>query len=344
MSKGGRRLQSVLRNHLDISVDEVTAEGLLRMAKKRSSGGYVQWMTSDGVLFRPASDTTAKLSPGFYRIGADMSGMYFARMAISTEGLIRLPDTNSDKVIEEIQSFWEKENLFRENKLTYKRGILLHGPPGSGKTATARIVTEDVIGRGGIVIQFFDPDGFASALRVLREIQPDIPVVVLMEDLDTILYRFVESSVINLLDGVGMIDKVVFLATTNYPEKMGERVVNRPSRFDRRFYIGPPNEEARRLYLTHLFSQGVEDPQQMALAKLDQWVKDTEGMSIAHLKELFVAVEILETPYDEAIRILKGMSALPSSEQYKGEPDEIVDSGPAYNEVEDYGEKEALDG
>jgi len=147
-----------------------------------------------------------------------------------------------------------------------------------------------------------------------------------MEDLDSILMRFVESSVINLLDGVGMIDKVVFLATTNYPEKMGERVVNRPSRFDRRFYIGPPNAESRKLFFKHLFSKKGEDPTKMTAGKLDQWVNDTEGMSIAHLKELYVAVTILGTPYEEAIKILKGMSILPDSTQYKEDEEEIVDS------------------
>lgn len=328
MSNKSERFRDLLQDGFDITVDPTTADNLLRMAQKGGAGGYIQWMTSDGKIFRPATTTVSELSPGVYHVGSDMSGMFFSRISVSTEGLIRLPDTNSDKVIEEIRSFWEKENLFRENNLTYKRGLLLHGPPGSGKTATARIATEDVVARGGIVIQFFDPDGFASALRILREIQPDIPIVVLMEDLDSILQRYVESSVINLLDGVGMIDKVLFLATTNYPERLGERVVNRPSRFDRRFYIGPPNAESRKLFFKHLFAKTGEDPSRMTSGKLDKWVEDTEGMSIAHLKELYVAVVILETPYEEAINILKGMSLLPNSEQYKGDQEEVVDSGP----------------
>jgi len=335
------RLQSLLQSNFDISVDSGAAQNLLRMAENNSSGGYIQWMSSDNKNFRPATQTVPELSPGVYHVGSDMSGLFFSKIAVSTEGLIRLPDTNSDKVIEEIRSFWEKEPLFRENKLAYKRGLLLHGPPGSGKTATARIVTEDVVERGGIVVQFFDPEGFAGALRVLREIQPDVPVVVLMEDLDSILQRYLESSVINLLDGVGMIDKVLFLATTNYPERLGERVVNRPSRFDRRFYIGPPDAESRKLFLKHLFSKQGEDPKSMTSGKLDRWVADTEGMSIAHLKELYVAVVILETPYEEAVKILRGMSLLPNSEQYKGDQEEVVDSGPVAVEegnAEDYKE------
>ena len=139
-----------------------------------------------------------------------------------------------------------------------------------------------------------------------------------MEDLDSILQHNIESDVINILDGVDLIDKVVFIATTNYPELLGERVINRPSRFDRRFYIGPPNEASRLLFFKFLFQQGMQKPEDRSLIDLMRWVKDTEGMSIAHLKELFVACVILGTPYEEALKTLKSMEVLPDSKEYHG--------------------------
>jgi protein TonB len=47
------------------------------------------------------------------------------------------------------------------------------------------------------------------------------------------------------------IEGVVYIATTNYPEKLQERITNRPSRFDRRYKVELPNEEIRRAYIQH---------------------------------------------------------------------------------------------
>ncbi|MFK5088309.1 AAA family ATPase, partial [Klebsiella pneumoniae] len=73
-----------------------------------------------------------------------------------------------------------------------------------------------------------------------------------MEDIDATLEIYNESTVINLLDGVDRVDKIVFLATTNYPEKLGTRIMNRPSRFDKRFKVGYPTDNTRKIYLEHL--------------------------------------------------------------------------------------------
>lgn len=315
MSKS-EKLMELLRDEMGLRVDSDTADGMLRVAQSRGENGYIQWMSNNGKTFFPASSTSSALTPGLYDIGCGNSGIYFDKVPVSTEGLIRLPDTASDAVIEEIQNFWSKEALFRQFNITYKRGILLWGPPGSGKTATVRIVCNDVIKRGGVVIKFFDAGISNKAIRMFRDIQPETPCVVLMEDLDSILQCNMETEVINMLDGIDKIDKVLFLATTNYPEKLGDRVVNRPSRFDRRYYIGPPNEQSRKLFFAHLLSK---IKTAVPPAEIDAWVKDTEGMSIAHLKELFVARVILGTPYKQAIEILRNMEVTPSSEEYSSQ-------------------------
>jgi len=131
-----------------------------------------------------------------------------------------------------------------------------------------------------------------------------------MEDLDAILERRSESIVLNILDGVDKIDKIVFLATTNYPERLGPRIVNRPSRFDKRIKIGNPNDSARKMYLEHLVQRDGE-----RITDIDKWVTDTKGFSLAHLKELFVAVTIIGDTYDVALTILKSMRENISSDQ-----------------------------
>jgi hypothetical protein len=280
-------------------VDIETGQPVEENDEDRKAEGFIQWMTSDDRIFSPASKNVKKLKPGFYEIGSTMQGLYFEKVTLTTEDLVEFPETTSQVVIDEIEKFWEEEKKFRQNKLAYKRGILLYGPPGSGKTCTIKMILDNIVKRGGIAVKFDDVNMFKSGMRVLRRIQEDTPVVALMEDVDSILRYNSESEVINILDGMNGVDKVVYLATTNYPEKLGSRIMNRPSRFDRRYFIGMPNAESRKIYLSKKL-QGKDQ-------NVEKWVSDTEGMSIAHLKELVVAVTILDNEYDESVNILRDM-------------------------------------
>lgn len=272
--------------------------------KENKLTGLTQWSSSDQKTFIPTSSTTKNLIPGVYEIRQSSSiGIYFEKIPVVTNGLIKFPESNSDRVISEIKNFWSKEDMFREYKLAYRRGIIFWGPPGSGKSTTIRFIMQDVIDIGGVVINFTHPELFTEGVRKLREIQSGTPIVCLMEDIDSILEQYSESSVLNILDGVNQIDKIVFIATTNYPEKLGDRIINRPSRFDKRFKIGHPNAESRRLYLEFIIGDKFNE----LGIDLDRWVRDTEGFSVAHIKELFSSVAILNDPYEEAIYVLSTM-------------------------------------
>lgn len=278
---------------------------------------YVQWGSSDGIHFTPSTKTVRRLPPAVYEVAHDPQlGLHFEKIPVKTEGLIKFPGTKSSKVVAEIQSFWERESLFAEYNLTYKRGIMLFGPPGSGKSCTIQLIMQDVVKRGGIVVLFTNPLLFIDGLRNLRKIQPKTPIVTIMEDFDALMERFNESEILNILDGVHEVHKVVFLATTNYPDKLGPRVMNRPSRFDKRFRIGFPSAVSRKLYFEVLI--GKENIPKLNI-DLDRWVKDTDRMSIAHLKELFVAVTILGDKYEDAVKTLKKMK--------EGVDDRDVNSG-----------------
>lgn len=293
-------------------------------------GNLVQWTTGDNRRFVPASNTKSSLTPGVYEIQHSPTiGVYFEKIPVKTEGLLRFPQTNSDKVVKEIQTFWDKEDIFCQYKLTYKRGIILWGPPGSGKSCTIQLIMKDVVDREGIVVKFNSPSLFLEGMRIFREIEPKTPAVILMEDIDSTLAIYNESEVLNILDGVDQVEKIVFLATTNYPEQLGARILNRPSRFDKRFKIGHPNPESRMMYFKHLI--GDEKLKELKI-DLKKWVKDTEGFSIAHLKELFVAVVILGDNYSDAIETLSSMKEIISSDQDR---DRLM----GFNHAKSYGEE-----
>lgn len=279
-----------------------------------AKSGLTQWSTSDNKVFFPTSHTKPELTPGVYEVRMNPSqGLYFQKIPTKGESLLKFPDSNSDKVISEIEKFWAREDLFVHYGLAYKRGIILWGPPGTGKSCTIQLVCKDVIDRGGVVIKFGVPDLFKEGIRYFREIQSETPCVVLMEDIDSTLEMYNESEVLNILDGVDECTKTVFLATTNYPADLGERIMNRPSRFDKRFKIGFPTAEARKLYFEYLIQNNEKDdesvPESVKDMKIDikKWVKDTKGFSVSHLKELFIAVVILGDSYTEAVETLQTM-------------------------------------
>ena len=261
-----------------------------------------QWSVLGDGNFVACGETKQILPPGYYCFRrAPQIGLYISSIPVKTEGLIRFPNLASDKVIEEIQKFWDMEEAFKANKLTYKRGIILWGPPGSGKSSVIQILLSDVIKRGGIAIQFQEPHMFEEGLIMVRKIQKETPIIVLMEDIDEILDNYDESSVLNILDGIFKLHKIVFLATTNYPEKLGARIINRPSRFDKRFKIGHPDAESRKIYIEHLISY--------TKTKIDveKWVRDSEDFSFAHIRELFIAVVIMDNKYEEALETIASM-------------------------------------
>lgn len=273
------------------------------------------WSTGDNKTFVPAMKPVSALVPGVYEIKANPSkGTYFIKIPVNVEGLIKFEDSVFSQVVSEITKFWDSEALYRKYGLMYKRGMFLYGPPGSGKTSLIQIIMNDVIKRGGVVIKFDNPNLFPDGVRILREIQPKTPIIVLMEDIEAIIEYWSESDVLNILDGVNRVDKVVYLATSNFPEKLGDRIINRPSRFDKRFHVAHPSERDRAIYLKHLAGVGGKK------VKIDikKWVKDTENMSISHVKELFTAVIIIGDKYEDAIKTLRSMKEeKPSSDEDK---------------------------
>jgi ATP-dependent 26S proteasome regulatory subunit len=270
----------------------------------------VQWTSGDQKSFIPSTYSIPLLPAGLYELASAMNvGTFFQAIQVASEGLIEFPETNSKKVVEEIENFWKQEKTYKKCGLAYKRGILLYGPAGGGKTCTIKLSIDKIIKMDGIVIKFTEPNIFMDGIRKFREIEPHRPCIVIMEDLDSIIDNNTESQVVNILDGIDMVQNIVFLATTNYPEKLSQRILNRPSRFDRRFKIGMPSEQSRQIYIKHLQKSNPGKK-----INLDKWVKDTDGFSMAHLKELFVSVAIFGYPYDVALEELRSMKKEISSE------------------------------
>jgi len=272
-----------------------------------------QWAPNDfDDTYTAVGRTVETLPPGIYDVTSHPQlGLIWTKLRARTDLVLRFPESASTRVVEEIELFWTQRENFHRHDLPFKRGILLHGPPGSGKSSTLRLVAEAVVEDDGYVIQFTRPGVLAGAVRQLRAIHKDARVVVLMEDIDAILEDGNESDILNLLDGAEEVDTMVFLATTNYPERLKARISNRPSRFDRRVLIPHPSPEARQMYLETLLREGDD-------FDLERYVRDSQGMSLAHVKELFIATAILGADYTETLNELKKMGLRASAVEDEG--------------------------
>ena len=256
-----------------------------------------------GDAYFPADQTVDKLIAGQYSIEYSHNrGIYFAPKPINLDDLLILPDSASEEIINNIKQFWNKEETFRKLGFLWKRGILLFGPAGSGKTSTIQLIIKDIIQRGGIAVYVKEPKLTASGLEMLRKIEPTRPIIVVIEDIDALQQMHGEAELLAMLDGDLQIDNVVFIATTNYPEKLDKRIVNRPSRFDIVRKVGMPSDEARAIYLADRNPRLLENEKEF-----EKWIAETDGFSIAHLKELIVSVEALSADFHDTVERLRVM-------------------------------------
>jgi len=311
----------------DQKVDQDCA-GLIKIDKsidtftKCSTSLFKKWNKA-GNDYYPCKEISESLNPGLYRIySADVpGGIIFNEIPIITDDLLAFSDAVSTKVTNEISKFWDKKSLFKKYLFSHKRGYLFYGPQGSGKTCLVQQIIKDVISRNGIALKCdVNIDLVSSALKILREIEPETKIICIYEDIDSLIEQKGEHQVLSILDGEDSLDYVIQIATTNYPERLDKRIIARPRRFDRIIKIDMPNNQMRREYLTKKLKLENEN--------IDLWVEKTNGFSFAALADLVISVKCLENDFDECVKTLKGLM---NSKKHSNEFNEI---GFGYNKKE----------
>ena len=167
-----------------------------------------------------------------------------------------------------------------------KRGVLLHGPPGTGKTHTLRylmslLTDTTVVMLSGDALQFI-----AAAVSIARALQP---AVVIVEDVDLIaedrdMYPGQHPllfQLLNEMDGLGEDADVTFLLTTNRVDLLEPALAQRPGRVDQAVELPLPDADGRRRLLA-LYRGKLN----LQLTDTDPIVAKTEGMTASFFKEL----------------------------------------------------------
>jgi AAA+ superfamily predicted ATPase len=239
--------------------------------------------------------------PGAYRCRMSNRGPYIEKMPIEIDSLLTLPDGAVETLLAEFKKFWTLRENFSQRGFTFKRGLLMWGPPGSGKTSAIWQMTQELVRlHRGVVLFVEDPQLATICIGLLRRIEPDRPMITIMEDLDALVSQHGDHGFLALLDGETQISNVVHVATTNYPEYLDKRFVDRPSRFDTIMRVGMPSAQARRVYFK------AKEPS-LDDVTLERWVKRTDDYSIAHLREVIIATKCFDQDEDAVFGRLDGM-------------------------------------
>lgn len=264
---------------------------------------YYHWSKRNGV-FRPVGHTQDTIPAGIYEIDNDNGGWFLSKVKFPSDTLLRLPGMPIEFILDQIDTFWKRRMLFEQTGLLHKRGILMYGPAGCGKTSIIRLLCDDVVHkRNGIVIMVTNCRLAETALGGIRQIEPERPILTIIEDIETFMGQSDESSsaraMLALLDGETQVNHIVHLATTNKPDQLEDRIVKRPGRFDLVVGLNHPVADARKAYLYNILKDHVTPEE------LDQMVEQTEGLGLAHLRELVVANYCLGLDREETLKRLR---------------------------------------
>lgn len=260
-------------------------------------------ISGDNYFPNTQTERSSALPAGAYECKVTVEGApFFQPIQIITDNIIDLPHSFMQDVVNEIDTFWSLDvsQKFEQYGLVHKRGIILAGKPGTGKTIalakTAKMVIEKY---DGIVL--FNPDASAlkDFLRIIKDIEPQRKILVMWEEFDAVLDHY-ESQLLPLLDGEIQVGNIVYLATTNYLTKIPSRIKNRPSRFARVIEVSEPDAETRRLFL----DAKLHDTDKTLLEPM---VQASEGFVIDQLKDMIISTCCFGYPIEEAVRKIKEM-------------------------------------
>ena len=245
---------------------------------------YAKKHTVNSILFLDSIIKYMKNNNFYLNEKIDANGKFLTLENIGFDSLI-LPESQKKAIKVGALDFFKKKELYEKNGIAYKRGIIMTGQPGTGKTHACKVlmnaatstfiwITADVLTHKGDIKHIFD---------MARELAP---VILVIEDADD--YLELEGSVDTLktqLDGMDAVSGIVTILCTNYPERLPKSLIDRPSRFDDILIFELPDEDLR-LSLLNKFSELMNIENRDYIFK--EIAKETKGLTGAHLKEIII--------------------------------------------------------
>jgi hypothetical protein len=195
-----------------------------------------------------------------------------------------------EEIREDLSRFFATKQTYEDHGVPWKRGVLFVGPPGNGKTHAVKALV-NAVGKPCLYVKSFQAEHMTEhdcIRQVFKRARKSAPCMLVLEDLDSLINANNRSFFLNELDGFAANTGVVALATTNHPERLDVSILDRPSRFDRKYHFDLPGPGERLAYV-RLWAASLREALHPSDAGLEAVVGQTEGFSFAYLKELFLS-------------------------------------------------------
>ena len=211
--------------------------------------------------------TVSKTRPhGIIKVTAETRLTILNEPAPEGKGLPRTTYEDIGGLHEEIQRVREMvelplrhPELFQRLGIEPPKGVLLHGPPGCGKTLLARAVANESEANfysinGPEIMSKFYGESEARLREIFQQAQQNAPSIIFVDELDAIapkreevtgeVERRVVAQLLALMDGLSGRGNVIVIGATNRPSAL-DPALRRPGRFDREIEIGVPDKKGR---------------------------------------------------------------------------------------------------
>jgi len=219
--------------------------------------------------FRPVEFKIVGVEPGEFVICAPDTVIHCEGEPIKREDEEKLDDVGYDdiggckKAMAQIREMIElplrHPTLFKTLGVKPPRGVLLYGPPGSGKTLIARAVANETgafffLINGPEIMSKMAGEAESNLRKAFEEAEKNAPAIIFIDEIDSIapkrektngeVEKRIVSQMLTLMDGMKGRGQVVVIGATNRPNSI-EGALRRFGRFDRELDIGVPDDNGR---------------------------------------------------------------------------------------------------